>query len=153
VPEAIIAFLESTDYENAIRLAYINPLAKADALEIINIAPSGRSITVHIDKPGKYVLVLPLNIPKKLDVAAFPNPYKPSKHGNKGITFTNLRQGDRIRLYTITGEMIYDAKVSADGNFVWNVQNNSGNKIASGVYVYYIESRGSKIKGKVAVER
>ena len=84
---------------------------------------------------------------------AYPNPYKPSKHGSIGITFAGLKQGAEIKIYNIAGELVFDTKASADGPFVWYAENNYGNQAASGVYIYHIKSGGKTHKGKVAVER
>lgn len=84
---------------------------------------------------------------------AYPNPYKPSKHGNAGITFNGLKSGAEIKIYNIAGELVFDKKTNADGPFVWYAENNSGNQVGSGVYIYHIKSDGKTKKGKVAVER
>jgi flagellar hook assembly protein FlgD len=84
---------------------------------------------------------------------AYPNPYKPSKHANSGITFAGLKRGAEIKIFNIAGELVFEAKTPADGAFVWNASNSSGNQAASGVYIYHIKSGGKTYKGKVAVER
>lgn len=83
----------------------------------------------------------------------YPNPYKPSKHGNIGITFTGLKSGAEIKIYNIAGELVFDKKTSTDGGYTWYAENNSGYQAGSGVYVYYIKSDGKTRKGKIAVER
>ena len=83
----------------------------------------------------------------------YPNPYKPSKHGSAGITFSGLKTGAEIKIYNIAGELVFEVKVQTDGVYLWDTRNNSGNKIASGVYIYYIKSDGKIRKGKIALER
>ncbi|MDR1196234.1 MAG: T9SS type A sorting domain-containing protein [Endomicrobium sp.] len=83
----------------------------------------------------------------------YPNPYKPSKHGNVGITFSNLKSGAEIKIYNIVGELVFDDKTVSDGSYVWYAENNSGNQAASGTYIYYIKSGGKVQRGKVTVER
>jgi hypothetical protein len=83
----------------------------------------------------------------------YPNPYKPSRHGNMGVTFTNLKQGAEIKIYNIAGELVFSGKVPADGSFTWNAENNHGYQAASGVYIYHIKSGGKTQRGKLAVER
>ena len=40
-----------------------------------------------------------------------------------------------------------------DGDDLWNDKNNSGNDIASGIYIYIINCEGKTTKGKLAIER
>lgn len=84
---------------------------------------------------------------------AYPNPYKPSKHGHIGITFAGLKAGAEIKIYNIAGELVFDKKAQSDGPYVWYAENNSGYQAGSGVYIYYIKSGGKTHKGKVAIER
>ncbi|MDR1696232.1 MAG: T9SS type A sorting domain-containing protein [Endomicrobium sp.] len=91
--------------------------------------------------------------PLNKSIYAYPNPYKPSRHGNSGIRFANLKAGAQIKIFNIAGEMVFDAKADADGDYMWDVQNKSGYKIASGVYIYHIDSDGKVTKGKIAIER
>jgi len=79
------------------------------------------------------------------DAYAYPVPYKPndglSTTGDEtsGITFTNLSTEAEIKIYTITGELVKKL-IHKDG---WNeewypVENEKGEKVVSGVYIYYI---------------
>lgn len=139
--------------EDNIRLAYIDPQGKLEINSDLDIAPISKSFNLNIDQAGTYVLVFKRDTPKKLKTYTFPNPYKASKHASKGITFANIKQGDNIKIFNIAGEMVYEKKMSASGDYKWDVRNNSGNFIASGIYIYIIESQGSIYKGKIAVER
>jgi hypothetical protein len=85
-------------------------------------------------------------------VFAYPNPYKASRHGSSGIIFANTQAGDKIRIYTIAGEKVFDRAADA-ADFKWELINDYNYYIASGIYVYYIESQGKKFKGKIAIER
>ncbi len=88
----------------------------------------------------------------------YPVPYKPGsggKYDGDGITFLGLDEGTNIKIFNVAGELVYEKEVPVNSNFyVWNTRNNYGNKIASGIYIYYITSNdGPKIKGKIAIER
>lgn len=142
---------------NDLRLAFVNTIT--GAIEEIAAIPSlGRKITTAVTNLmiGQYVLVQPLSNPKNLKVFAFPSPYRPSKHGNTGITFNNVKIGTQIKIYNISGEKVFDIRVDSvdiNNNYKWNVTNNSGKDISSGLYIYYIESDGKIIKGKFVIER
>jgi endoglucanase Acf2 len=140
----------ATVNQNDLRLAYINASGE---FEIIDTAPLNgtKIISTLINKPGDYALVQSAKT-AKTSVYAYPNPYKASRHGSSGIIFDNTYSGDRIRIYTIAGEKVYD-KIIDSNNFKWDIVNNSDYYLASGIYVYFIESQGKIFKGKVAVER
>jgi hypothetical protein len=91
-------------------------------------------------------------------IVVYPVPYKPNsggKYGGDGIYFSNIDEGTNIQIFNIAGEKVFDKTVDEDsGEFLWNAKNNAGNDIASGVYFYYIKtSDGTKVKGKLAIER
>lgn len=106
----------------------------------------------------------------------FPNPFDASKrdHVEKGsITFKNLHQikgvklnkDIEIRIYTVDGTLIYSTERKGNSfhyregearapQFDWNVCNNHGRPVASGVYMYTIVQSGEVLKrGKVMVIR
>jgi len=92
-----------------------------------------------------------------------PIPYKPNSNGNyggDGIYFYGVSEGTNIKIFNVAGELVYnktvDTVISKEGKtyYLWDARNNSGNKIASGVYIYYIITPdGTKHKGKLAIER
>ena len=91
-------------------------------------------------------------------IIVYPVPYKPNsggRYGGDGIYFSNIDEGTNIQIFNIAGEKVFDKTVDGDsGEFLWNAKNNAGNDISSGVYFYYIKtSDGTKVKGKLAIER
>ena len=107
-------------------------------LNSVNSSASGMNFYARI-ADGKFVV--------------YPNPYKPSKHGNSGIIFNGLKSGAEIKIYNIAGELVFETKTIVDGAYVWDSGNNAGNQAASGVYIYYVKSDGKTRKGKFAIER
>lgn len=92
--------------------------------------------------------------PSRADLStahAFPNPYKAPIHQNK-ITFTNLTFRVTIRIYTISGELVRTLyKGDNTDDLVWNVRGENGQKLASGLYFYFIKSENSIKKGKLVI--
>ncbi len=87
------------------------------------------------------------------DVKVYPNPFKPSK-GHDKITFEGLKNDVQIRIYKITGELVYEKDYpSTNGYEYWSVTNIHGEPLASGVYIYVIEGSGEKAIGKIAIIR
>ena len=93
---------------------------------------------------------------------AYPVPWRPgsggrfdSAPGTTGIGFYNLTDKTEIRIYTITGQLVRELKLTAAdlGVKIWDGKNSSGLKAASGVYLAHIKSGTSVKIIKIAVER
>ncbi len=85
-------------------------------------------------------------------VRIFPNPLRPSL-GQTAVTFANLPQGARVRIYTLTGELLRDLSADSAGLASWDGANSSGRKVASGVYPVFVQGGGKSMTFKVAVQR
>ncbi len=75
------------------------------------------------------------------DVHIFPNPYKPgdSNFAGEYIIFKGLTSEAKIKIYNIAGELIFETdKNDETDQYKWKAVNNSGEKIASGVYICHI---------------
>jgi hypothetical protein len=85
-------------------------------------------------------------------VKVYPNPWRLDKHAaHPTITFAGLTVGTTIKIFTVSG---HEAKeLRTDGPSIsWDLSNESGDKVASGIYLYLItDSQGDKVRGKVAV--
>jgi hypothetical protein len=79
---------------------------------------------------------------------AYPVPFKSSL--GTTITFTGLNSQAKIKIYTSSGRLVYSTEVTT-GSFPWDVKNSSGEKMASGVYFYTIESPTQKKDGKLII--
>lgn len=85
---------------------------------------------------------------------AYPTPFIPSK-GHSQITFTRLTARVTIRIYTISGELVRtlvkDSGASDEVSWV-PVVSDRGESVASGVYIYHVESADGKDRiGKLMV--
>jgi len=87
----------------------------------------------------------------------YPNPYKPNSNDGRfnatSITFSQLTSHVKIRVYDIAGELVYNTEQDTpNGTLQWDVTNNRGSKLASGVYIYLVtDNNNNKAKGKFAV--
>ncbi|MDQ1328170.1 MAG: hypothetical protein QG641_1455, partial [Candidatus Poribacteria bacterium] len=91
-----------------------------------------------------------------ISVSAYPNPSK----DNVNIDFKLTRSADvNLKIFTVSGELVYDTKKDsiARSIFSWRCRNNSGNKVASGIYIYVIEANIYQTTiqkyGKIAIIR
>ena len=100
--------------------------------------------------PSAVVLATPGNF--STDTArAYPVPFRPG-HGRDTITFDQLPSGATIKLYTMRGQLV--RTLAVDGNQVdWDVANQDGQPVATGVYYAFVDGPGGKKTFKVAVQR
>lgn len=72
---------------------------------------------------------------------------------NRLIRFINLPDICTIRVFTVNGELIMTIEHNdAFNNWAdWNLLTNSGRTIASGIYIFHVESPGVKQTGKFVV--
>lgn len=86
---------------------------------------------------------------------AYPNPFR-AEQGHNKITFDFLTAGARVRIYDINGGLVQDlTDDNNDGQIFWNdVKNDSGERVASGMYFYLItDPGGRKETGRIGVIR
>jgi hypothetical protein len=87
------------------------------------------------------------------DAYAYPVPFIPSR-GDEDITFTNISPICTIKIYTLNGELVRTIEhTSGKTSYSWDVANDGGDGLGSGVYLYLIDSNKSKKKGKLIVIR
>ena len=82
---------------------------------------------------------------------ASPVPFKPSL-GHNSIRFSNLAGDATIKIFTITGELVKEIRTS-NASYDWEVKNQDGAAVASGVYLYQIKNAESEKRGKLVIIR
>jgi hypothetical protein len=82
----------------------------------------------------------------------FPNPFKPSK-GDSFITFRNIPLYSSITITTLSGELVRELSTNTSTDVIWDVKNQEGKDLASGVYYYRINFPSGSASGKLAVIR
>jgi len=115
-----------------------------------------KQIIAYIDKISIYAIMGTANDAKAFEkMKYYPNPIQPSKGMSYAkMNFTNMPAETSIKIYTLLGQLVRELKADASGTAVWDGKNNVGEKVASGVYIVYMEDRdGNKKRIKVAVER
>lgn len=87
-------------------------------------------------------------------VYAYPVPFKPA-WGHSRITFSFLPAEGTIRIYSASGEEIIAIPFAnpSDGKIEWNAVTSAGEPLASGVYIYRIQTVSNSKTGKVMVIR
>jgi len=111
-------------------------------------------------------MILPAGASVNLeDVKVYPNPYKPNSGSiydnnpivGDGIIFSGLTQKAKVQIFNIAGELVTEfEEEDGDGIYVWDTRNKNGDKVASGVYIYFItnpDDKSQKIKGRIVIIR
>jgi hypothetical protein len=80
---------------------------------------------------------------------AFPNPFKPS--AGQVLTFARIAPKSDLIILTVSGNVVRQWADTNGENIVWDGTNNSGNPVASGVYVWTVEP--GDLNGKVILIR
>lgn len=127
---------------------------------ILGQAVAGAAQSQNYNNSGGFVVpTVALPAADLRDAYAFPNPFKPNSPGRfqaAEITFGHLPAEVTIGIFSIAGKQV--AKLhktdTAVDFYKWNVTNSDGQKLASGVYIYFMTAPGGgKARGKFAVIR
>jgi hypothetical protein len=87
------------------------------------------------------------------EVAVFPNPWR-AGHATEKITFINLTHNARIRVLNISGNLLKTLEeTDGNGGLEWDLRDETGERIPSGIYLFHVTSGGQRQVGKFAVVR
>jgi peptidoglycan/xylan/chitin deacetylase (PgdA/CDA1 family) len=86
-------------------------------------------------------------------VRVYPNPWRADLHSGAFVTIDNLPPGSEVRIFTVTGRSVKTID-APDGVGRWDLSNDSGARVSSGVYLYLItDGQGRREKGSVVIVR
>jgi hypothetical protein len=84
-------------------------------------------------------------------VRLYPNPWKANKHEGLPIKFDNLTVNSTVKIFALSGREVRTLPKSSS-TVTWDLTNDSGDKVASGIYLYLIKTDdGQKKTGKLAI--
>jgi hypothetical protein len=88
----------------------------------------------------------------ELDARVYPSPYSPSK-GNSMRFSIDGTGGGEVKIYTLSGKLVKKLLIGAgESDAIWDVLNEEGNSITTGLYIYSItDGEGNKKTGKLAI--
>ncbi|MDT8286123.1 MAG: T9SS type A sorting domain-containing protein [Elusimicrobiales bacterium] len=134
-----------------------NPTAKTGAG--YSLLGTFSSMGSSISSGARYTVawgVVNASRPPQLDMStahAYPNPCH-RKRGCSGVNFTRLTLTGRIRIYTLSGELVRTiVKTGNLDSIGWDLKNESGRTVTSGLYIYHLEGEGSVKIGKLVIVR
>jgi hypothetical protein len=143
----------------------------ADAYLIMDLRPANANVdtvfssefelTIYPNYPnsdmdqftfGTSDLVTPLTVTERKDklkdVRVVPNPYfgysrYETSYDTPVLRFTHLEPGATVRIFNLAGQLIKTLEHTEDVNELdWDLRNEAGLKIASGMYIAYVEVPG-----------
>lgn len=90
---------------------------------------------------------------KTLDNArAYPSPFRPGR-GAGEITFDQIPMETAVRIYTIDGRLVKTIVSNSNGVAPWNITNEDGQTVASGVYLAILEKDNNQKKMKIVIQK
>ncbi len=85
-------------------------------------------------------------------VKAYPNPWRSDKHANTSIKFDNMPSESTIKIFTVSAHEVKMLSADSSGSALWDRMNDSGERVASGIYIYLIiDPQGNETSGKLAI--
>lgn len=113
----------------------------------LNTQNTPEGLVATTDQLGDFqIMIAPaagLN-PLAAGVNAAPNPFRPSQ-GHTQVDLGNLEPNGSVKMYTLTGELVWEDVATPAGTAVWLGKNKSGESVASGVYFIHSGNRTFKL--------
>jgi len=124
---------------------------------IINLNHKALNVTPRDDQP----LLEPTGGPtvNLEQVKVVPNPFRATEawdtNGGSEIHFTHLPSEAKIQIFTVAGDLVAEIRHSDDvRDFArWDLRNQNGQDVASGIYVYRIQSGSFEYRNRFIVIR
>jgi hypothetical protein len=152
-------FALSQDDESSFRIFRLNDRSRIPRWELVSglqdVDTLKNTVSASTTRLGVF-RVARLKLPESLNrVVVYPNPFIPSQSLNGYITFKNLTENATIQIYDMAGRHVrtVDKEASGGDEAIWDVRNSDGNELASGTYVFIIQSAEDTFKGKIIVLR
>ena len=142
-----------TAYDSGYAPTGLEPLESSPVINMIKIAPSkGPSASSGIDE----VLVIPN--PYRINADYYDAQWESGRGDtDKRIDFTNLPEKCTIRIYTLGGDLVsvieheYPGKSPIAHRESWNLVSRNIQAIASGIYMFSVESDAGSYVGKFVI--
>ncbi|MCS7053999.1 MAG: T9SS type A sorting domain-containing protein, partial [Ignavibacterium sp.] len=108
-------------------------------LKIINLRSDSRSGSKTITEGAGSYIVFSQNKSNLSELYSYPNPVKVNYHNY--LTFANLTKRTKIQIFNIQGTLIREIQsINESGGLDYDLKNNDGDKLPSGVYFYIVTS-------------
>jgi hypothetical protein len=136
--------------------SYIVPQGQSLALSSIGLTPGYYKISVFAQfhdgsfTPTTEGFVTVVAATSFGNVRVYPNPWRADKP-TAGITFDGLSDNSTVKIFDIAAHAVRTFTTS-NASYTWDMTNESGDKVASGVYLYLVtNNQGQKVRGKFSI--
>jgi hypothetical protein len=86
------------------------------------------------------------------EAQSYPNPWRASQNAGQPLSFRDVPPQSVIDIYTLSGDRVRSLQVD-NGPAQWDLTNDNGSPIASGVYLFQIKNGPTTQRGKLAIQR
>ncbi len=88
----------------------------------------------------------------KAIISVYPNPYSSLLNRN-GMVFGNIPSPAHIKVFDMSGDLVYDYQTDTENSWVWKVTNLTGRQLPNGIYIYMISGKALShtIQGKIVI--
>jgi hypothetical protein len=83
----------------------------------------------------------------------YPNPFRVKEAFEGKLKFRELPPSAKIKIINLAGEKIIEGFANDAGEWDWKGVDESGNRVASGLYIYILEANGERKCGKIVLIR
>ncbi|MEW5693866.1 MAG: hypothetical protein AB1765_11300, partial [Candidatus Hydrogenedentota bacterium] len=132
--------------------------ARWERLDGYSTTTSG-TITLTRYQNSIYIIVgVPGALNDLSQLIVFPNPFYKHKSVSGYVHFINIPPDfEYIKIFNVAGELVssrYRQDANPQGNNIelrWDIKNDAGREVASGMYIYYIKTARDKRIGKIGI--
>jgi len=104
----------------------------------------------NLSPPAAAVVTL-TGSPSMVSIRVRPNPWRSDRETQTQVTFDQLPSGSTVKLFTLSGRWIRTLDGSS-GQASWDLKNDSGERVASGMYFYLVtDNQGNISRGKLTI--
>lgn len=111
-----------------------------------------RTITATLNHFSLFQLMVRTAATNLANVIVYPNPFYANR-GQGFVTIDRIPASAKVRIYTLSGDKVWEGTAGSTGVIIWKGVNKSGNLVASGIYLAVVDSSAGKKVLKLAVER
>jgi hypothetical protein len=123
------------------------PTGSEGVFDVTLVNPDSTSATIA----SGYTYTLGTGVTDVNQSKAYPSPFRP-RDGHNAMIF-NAPDGSTIRIFDLNGNRVAELRTAGAG-VLWDVRNESGEDLASGVYLYLVtDPAGNKFKNRFMVIR
>jgi hypothetical protein len=115
---------------------------------IVGLAVLWEGVLIH--RPAAEIIAVPVDFGS---VRVYPNPWRADRDSDHPVSFADLPDSavTILRIFTIAGEHV--RTLSGTREIPWDLSNQHGDRVASGVYLYLLTTHNQQKSGKIAVIR